>query len=98
MANKRRQREALVKALKVLGTIINLEADGDHDTLERCGFPFARPRAARRTVQGDIEATPGVGSVSVVLKEHPEAMGYLVQYTEAPVTDKSSWTDVYSSN
>lgn len=98
MSRKEASRQALLKALRVLGVNINIEADGNHEMLESTGFPFARPRGGGRKKADVLKVTSGFRSLIVTIPGQEEAMGYMVQYTEAPVTGSSAWTSVISAH
>lgn len=98
MSRKDACRQALLKALRILGVNINIEADGNHEMLESTGFPFARPRGGGKKKVDVLKLTPGFRSLTVTIPGHDEAMGYMVHYTEAPVTGDSVWTPIISAH
>lgn len=89
------KRSALVKALRILGMQINIEADGDRTKLESTGYPLAKPRTGGRKVQEGITLKAGYRSVTITVNGNDDAEGYMVQYTLYPFTESSVWTGVF---
>ena len=85
-------RKALELALHDLGMKINRKANGSLVLLESTGYPLVR--FAGRKGKKDIDLAVGTGRIAVTLKAVANAGIYLVQYTDAPVTEDSVWRQV----
>lgn len=92
---KEATRDTLLQAIRVLGFNINLIAKGDKELLDTTGYPLTKGSSGRKAPKPLITLAVGHRSISVTLKANPDAGMYLLQYTQAPVTESSVWSQLY---
>lgn len=94
-ATKNKKRKVLESLLHRLGLYVELTADGDEDKLFSSGYDLQKEKETVGILPKpeNLKVNNGVnpGSVKVSINSIAGADSYLCQFTEAPVTETSTW-------
>jgi hypothetical protein len=101
IAQKNKQRRAVVKMLKLLGRYVEINCDGDMTTFQTSGFEPAAPKVATPPLTEKIrkvEHGSNSGEIDVWLKAVRKASSYELRYAVANAGAATQWTTVPLSN
>jgi len=99
IAQKNKQREAVIKMLKLLGRYVEVISNGDMAIFQTSGFQPAAPKTATPPLTEKIrklEHGPNSGQMRVWLKAFPKASAYEVRYAIAN-NGTATWTSLPAS-
>jgi hypothetical protein len=101
IAQKNKQRAAVIKMLKLLGRYVQVTSDGDLAIFQTSGFEAAAPKAATTPLTEKIRKVAhgsNSGEIDLWLKAVAGASMYEVRYTPANAGAATTWTTVPLSN
>jgi hypothetical protein len=99
IAQKHKQREAVIKMLRLLGRYVEVTSNGDMATFQTSGFQPAAPKTTPAPLSEKIrkvEHGPNSGQISVWLKSVAKAASYELRYAVANAA-APVWTTVAAS-
>jgi hypothetical protein len=101
IAQKNKQRAAVIKMLKLLGRYVQVTSDGDMAIFQTSGFEAAAPKTATTPLTEKIRKIAhgsNSGEIDLWLKAVAGASMYEVRYTPAGAGAATAWTTVPLSN
>ena len=101
IAQKNKQRAAVIKMLKLLGRYVQVSSDGDMAIFQTSGFEAAAPKTATTPLTEKIRKIAhgsNSGEIDLWLKAVAGASMYEVRYTPAGAGAATAWTTVPLSN
>ena len=101
IAQKNKQRAAVIKMLKLLGRYVQVTSDGDMAIFQTSGFEAAAPKTATTPLTEKIRKIAhgsNSGEIDLWLKAVAGASMYEVRYTPASAGAATAWTTVPLSN
>jgi hypothetical protein len=101
IAQKNKQRHALIKMLKLLGRYVEVTSNGDMAIFQTSGFQAAAPKTTPAPLTEKIrkvEHGPNSGQITVWLKGVAKASAYELRYTVANASGAPVWTSVPASS
>jgi hypothetical protein len=101
IAERNKQREAVIKMLKLLGRYVQVTSDGDMAMFQTSGFEAAAPKTATTPLTEKIrkvEHGSNSGEIDLWLKAVAGASMYEVRYTPANAGAATTWMTVPLSN
>jgi hypothetical protein len=102
VAVKNQAREELLTTMRNLATNIESQAQGDRAKLASSGFELASENESAPPLAGptNFKITDGLnpGELKLSVKGVPQAVSYLHEYTEDPLTEDSRWISKVSTS
>jgi hypothetical protein len=94
IAQKNKQREAVIKMLRLLGRYVEVTSNGDMAAFQTSGFQPAAPKTVKAPLTEKIrklEHGANSGQINVWFKAFPKASSYEVRYSPANSGPTPSW-------